>query len=110
MTKLSLVICLVSITLTGCNNVEKLTYNNLPEALADCSFFSLEGAYGHSMKVARCPNSTTSTEYPNGNATGNAMLRDGGQPGDAPAVLSYHGHSYIRVDVLNQKLISKQPK
>lgn len=64
MTKLAL-ISLLAVVSIGCSKTHNITDNyNLPDELKDCKFYRVEGFNGaSSLRVVRCPNSSTSTTY-----------------------------------------------
>ena len=76
--KLSIVVS-ISIVLAGCSPAaNQLTFPIVPPELADCKFYHLRsGDLGAGITVARCPNSTTTTQYKSGKTTKNVIVVDG---------------------------------
>lgn len=76
----ALVLSLVVFTLTACSDsAEKIDFPVLPPELKDCSFYKLENSGGSSMKVVRCPNSSTTSTYPVGKTTQSTVVIDGAE-------------------------------
>lgn len=60
-------IAIVMLVLAGCSPSQQQWQAALPKGLDDCSVF-LVTHEGHEIKVVRCPNSTTTTQYKHGKA------------------------------------------
>ena len=55
-----LILLCALLVLCGCTpKYDQLDFAVLPDGLKDCKFFYLFDGKGNNMKVARCPNSTT---------------------------------------------------
>lgn len=54
----------------------KITFPVVPDELHDCTFHEISDGMTR-IKVARCPNSTTSTTYQQGKTTSTAVVIDG---------------------------------
>jgi len=68
----------ILIGLTACkDSSEILNFPAAPLELKDCSFFRLENSDGYTIRVARCPNSTTTTTYQVGKTTQSVVTIDG---------------------------------
>lgn len=68
----------ILITLTGCSDrATEMRFPVLPTELKDCKIFRLSNREGDAINVARCPNSTTTTEYSSGKAKVNSIVVDG---------------------------------
>lgn len=63
--------------LIGCGEQTKEFHlNQLPEGLKDCKFYDIIYDDWKTMKIVRCPNSATSTEYPQGKVKGHTITID----------------------------------
>lgn len=60
-----IVLSLVVFVLAGCSpSAEEVAFPIVPEGLKDCTFYHMSaGGIDREITVARCPNSTTSTNY-----------------------------------------------
>lgn len=70
------------IFLAGCEpSTSRIDYEyRLPEELKDCEIYSLNtGDLGGSLKVVRCPNSTTTSRYMEGKVEKQVITIDGAQ-------------------------------
>lgn len=57
----------VFIALAGCTpSANEIFVEVMPKALEDCKLYEIKSSGGSSIKVMRCPNSTTSTNYDTG--------------------------------------------
>lgn len=66
-----------AIILAGCNpNYQPLSMPVLPDELKDCKFYWITNG-DITMRVVRCPNSTTSTTYTSGKTTKTDVIIDG---------------------------------
>jgi hypothetical protein len=74
-----LVVLAATAALVGCGEpgAKPIPFSVLPPELADCTFHHIIGDQGHSLKVVRCPNSTTSTTYSQGKTTATTVVIDG---------------------------------
>ena len=68
--------------LLGCTpktkSIESIESNyDIPKELSDCTFLSLRDTVTNSIKVVRCPNSTTSVNYASGKTTQSVIVVDG---------------------------------
>jgi len=77
--KLIYIIVLMSaLFISGCENkYEEIDYPVRPPELNDCAIYRLSNSEGGSIVVVRCPNSTTSTTYPQGKTQGSSIVVDG---------------------------------
>lgn len=76
MKKTLLIVALLA--LAGCNNEFKdANFPARPEELKDCKIVELYNTQGERLTVARCPNSTTSTQFKRGKGRGTAIVVDG---------------------------------
>ena len=65
--------------LLGCTPKTKSIESDydIPKELSDCTFLSLRDTVTNSIKVVRCPNSTTSVNYASGKTTQSVIVVDG---------------------------------
>lgn len=68
----------LSAGLAGCSNsASELHFSALPPELKDCKIFAVNNDSGSHIKVARCPNSTTTTTYSQGKRRASVIVVDG---------------------------------
>ncbi len=77
-----LTVIAISVLLAACSRdfldrSRELKFPSLPPELKDCRIFGITNSEGESMRVARCPNSTTSTTYKSGKTTHTTVVIDG---------------------------------
>lgn len=108
---------LMALAVMGCSKYETLEFPKVPPELADCKFFKLTDESGSSLKVARCPNSTTTSTYSQGKTSATTVVTEpAGLPlrptaaptpsqvnqsprvDEPPVSVNYHGRTYIRQD------------
>ena len=66
-----------AVVLAGCSpNYNSLSMPVLPDELKDCKFYYVSNG-GVSMRIVRCPNSTTSTTYQDGKIKRTDVVIDG---------------------------------
>ena len=65
--------------LVGCTPSTNEIGNNydIPKELSDCVFLNMRDTVTNSIKVVRCPNSTTSVNYASGKTTQSVIVVDG---------------------------------
>lgn len=62
-----LAIILAVVALSGCEpSAKEVVMEVIPKALEDCRLYELKSRSGEYIKVMRCPNSTTSTNFTTG--------------------------------------------
>lgn len=62
-----LITLLAVIALSGCEpSAREVIPEVIPKELQDCRLYELKNRAGEYMKIMRCPNSTTSTNYTTG--------------------------------------------
>jgi len=72
------IMLVMAVALAGCTPSAKETvWEVLPDGLKDCKFYEISNSNGATMKVVRCPMSTTSIQYQSGKATINTVVVDG---------------------------------
>ena len=70
-------LAVAAVVLAGCSpGYESLGMPVLPDELKDCKFYRVSNGE-ISMRVVRCPNSTTSTTYTSGKTTRTDVVIDG---------------------------------
>lgn len=67
----------LTLTLTGCSKetVETTDTIILPEGLKDCKLYRVSDGF-NTIKIMRCPNSSTSTKYRSGKTDRQAIVVD----------------------------------
>lgn len=62
-----LAIVLAVVALSGCEpSAKEVVMEVMPKALEDCNVYEIKDRYNVTIRVMRCPNSTTSTNYTTG--------------------------------------------
>lgn len=65
------------VLITGCENAAKeLKFPVLPPDLQDCKIYYLTNEKGFNITIARCPNSTTTTNYKQGKSSHSTVVVD----------------------------------
>lgn len=76
MKKVLLVISILFIA--ACSpSAEVLNFPVLPAELKDCKFYRVSDGNLYSLRIVRCPNSTTATTYSEGKTTSTTVVIDG---------------------------------
>lgn len=72
-------IILAAFALTGCykNGYSTVKFPETPQELSDCKFFNMSNDKGTHITVARCPNSTTTTNFRSGKVNRSVVIIDG---------------------------------
>lgn len=115
---------LALLALTGCTSSNQvLDYPDLPPGLQDCKFYKLVN-FDSVIKVARCPNSTTTVRMSDRAQTAAVLTVPPAQPAptlhsaplpipqglaEAPDTFELNGHQYIRRDLAGKPPV-RQPE
>lgn len=68
----------LTVGLAGCSNsASEMRFSAMPPELKDCKIFAVSNDSGSHIKVARCPNSTTTTTYSQGKSQASVIVVDG---------------------------------
>ena len=66
------------VVLAGCTpSAQEQTWPVLPEGLKDCKFYKLTDESANTIRVVRCPASSTSIEYQVGKSRQTTVIVDG---------------------------------
>jgi len=69
---------LTLVLVAGCTpSASEKVWPVLPDGLKDCKFYELMDSSGNTMKIARCPASTTTMNYKMGKAQATTITIDG---------------------------------
>jgi hypothetical protein len=69
---------ILSAFLCSCSDsANKLNFPALPPELSDCVIYELLNTSGDHIKIARCPNSTTTSTYTSGKTSTSTIIVDG---------------------------------
>lgn len=69
---------LTLILLAGCTpSAQEQTFPVVPEGLKDCKFYKLTDESANTIRVVRCPGSSTSMNYQTGKTRSNSIVVDG---------------------------------
>lgn len=72
------ILCVMALVLAGCTpSANEKVWPVLPEGLKDCKFYELMDSSGNTMKIARCPGSSTTMNYQMGKARATSVTIDG---------------------------------
>ena len=72
------ILLVMAIALSGCTpSAQEIIWPVVPDELKDCKFYELVNSKGATMKVVRCPMSSTSVQYQSGKTTVNTIVIDG---------------------------------
>lgn len=72
------IVMIMVVALAGCTpSADEQKWPVLPEGLKDCKFYKLTDESANTIKVARCPMSSTSISYQQGKTTATTVVIDG---------------------------------
>lgn len=72
------IIMIMAVALAGCTpSAHEVIWPVVPDGLKDCKFYEITNSNGATIKVIRCPMSTTSIQYQSGKTTVNTVVIDG---------------------------------
>ena len=75
---LIILIAAVVVAIAACENSStELAFPVMPKEMADCKIFRIYNTQGQGITIARCPNSTTTSNYTSGKSSKSTIIVDG---------------------------------
>jgi hypothetical protein len=72
------IVMILAVVLAGCTpSAQEQTFPVVPEGLKDCKFYKLTDESANTIRVVRCPGSSTSMSYKTGKTRSNSIVIDG---------------------------------